>query len=281
MYPGGAGATKVSATGHEQKELVREQFTRTAQVFGDYAVASRVREAERLAEMVCASAGDRVVDLATGPGTLALRFARHVKQVCALDLTPAILQRARNSTAGEKLTNIDFLIGDAQALPFADGALDVAITSYSLHHMADPARVIGEMARVVRRGGRVGVIDIRVEEDSRVAELNNRIERARDASHTRTLARSEFEAIFARKGLRIFGAEIEEQSRPFDHWLLVAGWRPGDAPYEEARRLLESTLANDGAGFHARRAEAAVPEAAEDSGLEITNTVLFLAGEKV
>jgi ubiquinone/menaquinone biosynthesis C-methylase UbiE len=268
----------LSATGPGQKDLVREQFTRTAQVFGDYAVASRVREAERLAEMVGASAGDRVVDLATGPGTLALRFARHVEQVCALDLTPAILQRARNSATGEKLTNIDFLIGDAQALPFADGALDIAITSYSLHHMADAARVIGEMARVVRRGGRVGVIDIRVEEDPRVAELNNRIEQARDASHTRTLARSEFEAIFARNGLRAVATEIEEQSRPFDHWLLVAGWKPGDAPYEEARQLLESTLANDGAGFHTRRL---VDAPAEGSGLEITNTVLFLAGEKL
>ena len=271
----------MSATGQGQRELVREQFTRTAQVFGDYAVASRVREAERLAEMVRAGAGDRVADLATGPGTLALRFARHVKQVCALDLTPAILQRARNSAAGEKLTNIDFLIGDAQALPFSECTLDIAITSYSLHHMADPTRVVGEMARVVRRGGRVGVIDIRVEEDPRVAELNNHIERARDASHTRTLAGSEFEAIFARNGLRVIAAEIEEQSRLFDHWLLVAGWKPGDAPYEEARQLLESTLANDGAGFHPRRVERAAPEAAEDSRLQITNTVLFLAGEKI
>jgi ubiquinone/menaquinone biosynthesis C-methylase UbiE len=266
----------MNSTGQQQKDLIREQFTRTAQVFGDYAVASRVREAERLAEMVRASEDDRVADLAAGPGTLALRFARHVRRVCALDLTPAILQRARNSAAQEQFANIDFVLADAQALPFADGALDIAVTSYSLHHMADPARVIGEMARVVRRGGRVGVIDIRVEENPRIAEINNRIERIRDASHTRTLARSEFDAIFARNGLRVIASEIEEQTRPFDHWLLVAGWKPGDAPYEEARRLLESTMTDDSAGFHPRR----VPEYG-GSELEITNTVLFFAGEKV
>ena len=90
---------------------------------------------------------------------------------------------------------------------------------------------------------------------------------------------SEFDAIFARNGLRITGSEIEEQSRPFDHWLEVAGWKPGDTPYEEARRLLESTLENDGAGFHARRLPAA--EASEGRGLEITNTILLLAGEKI
>ena len=106
----------------QQKELVREQFTRTAQIFGDYALASRVAEAERLARMVMAGGADRAVDLACGPGTLALRFARHVRWICGLDLTPAILDRARRSAAAEGLANLDFAIGDAQSLPFADGS---------------------------------------------------------------------------------------------------------------------------------------------------------------
>ena len=139
-------------TGEQQKELVRDQFTRTAQVFGDFAVASRVAEAERLARMVRVTSSDRGVDLASGPGTLALRFARHVRWICALDLTPAILDRARNSAAEQGLRNVAFALSDAQAVPLADGSLDIAVTSYSLHHMSDPGRVIGEMARVVRRG---------------------------------------------------------------------------------------------------------------------------------
>jgi len=259
----------------QQNELVREQFTRTAQVFGDYAVAARVREAELLAGMVKAAAQDRVVDLAAGPGTLALRFARHVRRICALDLTPAILQRARNSAAVEKLANIDFVVGDAQSLPFADGALDIAVTSYSLHHISEPARVIGEMARVVRRGGRVGVIDIRVSEDSQSADIHDRIERLRDPSHTRSLSQNEFEVLFARNGLRLLAVERQEHLRPFDHWMLVAGSKPGDPRYEETRKLLESTMAGDLAGFN--------PRAVSDNGpaeLQITNTVLFIAGEK-
>jgi ubiquinone/menaquinone biosynthesis C-methylase UbiE len=262
----------------QQNQLVRKQFTRTAQVFGDYAVASRMHEAELLASLVRAGAQDLAVDVACGPGTLALRFARHVRHVWGLDLTPAILDRARDSAAAEQLTNLDFVLGDAQALPFADNSLDIAVTSYSLHHMADPARVIREMARVVRSGGRVGVADIRVSEDTRSADINNRIERLRDASHTRTLARSEFEEVFARSGLRILAAETEEHSRAFDHWLLVAGWKPGDRPYEEARRLLESTLSDDLAGFHPRTVS---PPGGGKPELHITNTVLFLSGEKI
>lgn len=154
----------------QQKDLIRDRFTLTAEVFGNYAVAERAREAELLAKLLDLRGDERAVDLACGPGTLALRFARHVRWICGLDLTPAILKRARVSAAAEGLSNLDFAIGDAQALPFADGSLDVAITSYSLHHMSDAARVIGEMARVVRRRGRVGVIDIRVLEDPGAAD---------------------------------------------------------------------------------------------------------------
>src|ERR1700735_2046741 len=118
------------ASHQQQKDLVREQFTRTAQVFGDYAVASRVGEAERLARLVKAGPADRAVDLACGPGTLALRFARHVRWICGLDLTPAILALARNNAKKEALSNLFCALGDAQALPFGDGSLDIAVTSY-------------------------------------------------------------------------------------------------------------------------------------------------------
>jgi len=266
-------------TGEQQKELVRDQFTRTAQVFGDFAVASRVAEAERLARMVRVTSSDRGVDLASGPGTLALRFARHVRWICALDLTPAILDRARNSAAEQGLRNVAFALGDAQAVPFADGSLDIAVTSYSLHHMSDPGRVIGEMARVVRRGGRVGVLDIFVPEDPRVADLNNRIERIRDASHTRTIFRREFDERFAEHGLRILETYVDVQLRPFDHWMMVAGSKPGDPRYQEARRLLEESIPDDGAWFHPRFEPAAAGNAERE--LIFENTALFIAGEKI
>lgn len=261
----------------QQKNLVREQFTRTAQVFGDYAVASRVAEAELLARMVKAGPADRAVDLACGPGTLALRFARHVRWICGLDLTPAILERARRSAAAEGLANLEFAIGDAQALPFADGSLDIAVTSYSLHHFPDPARTIGEMARVVRRGGRVGILDIFLPADPAISALNNRIELLRDASHTRTLAREEFESQFAAHGLRVIETSVEENTRAFDHWMLVAGSKPGDPAYIEARRLMEASIADDSAWFHPRY------EPGESGRLELvfTNTTLFIAGEKI
>jgi ubiquinone/menaquinone biosynthesis C-methylase UbiE len=261
----------------ENKELVREQFTKTALVFGDYAVAARGAEAAKLAEMVRAGKGDRAIDIACGAGTLALRFARLVRWACGVDLTPAILSRAKNTAAKEGISNLDFTLGDAHRLPFADNSLDIAVTSYALHHMPDAPRAIAEMARVVRRGGCVGVVDIYVSENQAVAELNDRIERARDASHTRTLSRLEFQEAFQANGLRVSGTQLHEDSRQFDHWLHVAGWHPGDRAYEETRRLMESTLENDDAGFHPRY-EAAAPGAEKE--LLMTNSMLLIAGEK-
>jgi ubiquinone/menaquinone biosynthesis C-methylase UbiE len=264
-----------------QRDLVRDRFTRTAEVFGSFAVADRAREAERLAHFVSAGPDDRAVDLACGPGTLALRFARHVKWVCGLDLTPAILARAHETARAESILNATFAIGDAQSLPFADNSLDIAVTSYSLHHIPHPARTIAEMSRVLRRGGRVGVLDIFVPEDFDVAEINNRIERHRDPSHTRTLAQSEMKKIFAASGLRIISAEVEEHPRMFDHWLHVAGWHRGDAAYAAARSLMEATIPNDGANFHPKYAPADPAKPGEPPDIAMVNTSVYIAAEKI
>jgi ubiquinone/menaquinone biosynthesis C-methylase UbiE len=271
-----------SVSDHELKALVREQFTKTAEVFGDYAVAERVAEAELLARLVAAGPADVAVDLACGPGTLALRFAKHVGWMCAYDLTPAILLRARQKAAQEGLLRkLGFAIGDAQTLPFADGALDLAVTSYSLHHISDPARVIREMARVVKRGGRVGLIDIIVPEDPKVRALNHRIERIRDPSHCWALTLAEFREMMAAAGLRIAATKIREHPRTFEHWMHVAGWKPSDAEYIEARQLMVSSIADDGSNFHPRFEPADVCQPGAEPCLYMVNTGIQIAAEKM
>ncbi len=265
----------------QQKELVRDRFTRTAEVFGDFAVKERVGEAEHLAELVNAGPNDRAVDLACGPGTLALRFARHVRWIVGIDFTPAILHRARHLADSGGIRNFCAVLGDAQALPFADASIDVAVTSYSLHHILDPQRLIREMARVLAPRGRAGVLDMMVPEDFEAAALRNRIEIARDASHTRAMPKSELERMFAAAGLRIRASEIDSRLRSFDHWLSVAGWRRGDAEYVETRNLLETSM-RDGkdSGFYPKYLPAD-PEAADPvPDIELTQSSLFIAGEK-
>jgi ubiquinone/menaquinone biosynthesis C-methylase UbiE len=265
----------------QQKDLIRDRFTRTVTAFADYAVSYRAQFADALARLVSAKPTDRVVDLACGPGTLALQFARQARWVCGVDLTPAMLDRARRTARTENLGNVAFAIGDAQSLPIATGSLDIAVTSYSLHHMPEPARTVAGMARVVKRGGRVGVIDILVPDDPARAEMANRIEIARDASHTRSLGWRDFERTFQAAGLRVLSSEVHELPRMFDHWMQVAGWSRSDAAYIETRRLMVATMADDFAAFHPRYAAADADKPESERDIEMVNTALFLAAEKV
>jgi ubiquinone/menaquinone biosynthesis C-methylase UbiE len=281
MNSANSHANREKISDQQLKALVRDRFTKTAEVFGDYAVLGRVAEAESLARLVSAGPDDLAVDLASGPGTLALRFAKHVRWICALDFTPAILARARHKAAEEGLLDkFSSAIGDAQALPFADGSLDLAVTSYSLHHISDPARVVREMARVVKRGGRVGLIDIVVPEDPKIRELNHRIEYIRDHSHSRSLTESEFEGLMNKAGLRITATEIREHPRSFDHWMHVAGWEPTDPEYIEARHLMVSSIEDDGANFHPRFQPADVTQPGAAPDLYMINTGICIAAEK-
>jgi ubiquinone/menaquinone biosynthesis C-methylase UbiE len=269
------------ANDQQQRDLIRDRFTRTAEVFGDFAVKERVREAETLARLVGANANDRAADLASGPGTLALRFAKHVRWIVAVDLTPAILQRAQRSAKADAIENLFCALGDARALPFANASLDVVVTSYSLHHIPDPERVIHEMARVLRRGGRAGVLDMLVPEDQRAAERRNRIEVARDPSHTRALPKSELEKLFTNAGIRVTASEIDEHMRSFDHWLHVAGWHRGDSEYIETRRMLEATMqSGEDTGFYPRLMPANENTGDAEPDIELTQTSVFVVGEK-
>jgi ubiquinone/menaquinone biosynthesis C-methylase UbiE len=263
----------------QQAELVRDRFTRTAEVFGDFAVKERAREAELLVQLTRAGKRDRAIDLACGPGTLALRFAPHVRWVAGLDFTPTILARARNSAEAEGIRNLFVLLGDARGVPFADASTDVAVTSYSLHHIPDPQRVIEEMARVLVRGGRAGVLDMIVPEDAEAAALRNRIEFARDPSHTRAMPTSELKRMFEAAGLRVIAAQEDSKSRSFDHWLSVAGWKHGDAAYEETRGLLEASMREvKDSGFRPKLLE---PKSAGEIGdIELKQDSLFVVGEK-
>ncbi len=278
----------------QNRAAIEERFTATAKVFGDYAVADRVRLANRLAEMVGANSTDTAVDLATGPGTLALQFARRVKWMAAVDLTPAMLKRARESARAESLANLEFLRADAQELPIAANSLSLAVTSYSLHHVPDQARMLREMARIVKPGGRIGIIDIVVPDTPGASEAANEIEIARDKSHTRSLTRKEFDTLLDQAGLRKIGTDFQELTRSFDHWLHVAGWHLGDPAYEQTRSLMEATIVSDAAGFHPRYAhpaphdpakadaDAKVKDAPDDRpDIEMCNNALFIAAEKI
>lgn len=101
--------------------------------------------------------GDSVLDCATGTGDLAIAFKRAVGprgRVVGTDFTPEMIALARC-----KSERITFDVADVTALPYDDDTFDIASISFGIRNVGDPAKGIAEMARVVRPGGRVLVLE--------------------------------------------------------------------------------------------------------------------------
>ncbi len=125
---------------------------------GDYEqVAQRFAPIhERLMDALSPAAGMRWLDVATGTGEIALRAARAGARVTALDFNDELLQQARAKAHDEQLP-IDFVLGDAQSLPFDDEAFDVVSSCFGIIFPPDRDAVAHELARVTRPGGRLGL----------------------------------------------------------------------------------------------------------------------------
>jgi demethylmenaquinone methyltransferase/2-methoxy-6-polyprenyl-1,4-benzoquinol methylase len=108
-----------------------------------------------------AAAGQRVLDCATGTGDLAIAFKRAVGpggEVIGTDFCAEMLERAPDKARAQGL-EIEFAQADAQALPYADRRFDIASIAFGIRNVDDPKRALREMARVVKPGGRVIVLE--------------------------------------------------------------------------------------------------------------------------
>jgi SAM-dependent methyltransferase len=101
------------------------------------------------------SPGQSVLDVATGPGTAAVRLARHAGRVVAIDFAESMLERLRGHLTREGITNVELRAMDGQALEFGEASFDAAVSMFGIFLFADRSRALRELHRVVRPGGRV------------------------------------------------------------------------------------------------------------------------------
>jgi ubiquinone/menaquinone biosynthesis C-methylase UbiE len=234
-----------------QAEIVA-QFSRQAIPFTQ--VPGHYDALQVLLELSGVGGDDVVLDVACGPGMVACEFARHARHVTGIDITPAMIGQAQKRQREQNLSNLDWAVGEAVPLPYADDTFSLVITRFSFHHLLAPKRALAEMIRVCRPGGRVLVADVAVDPEKSAAY--DRLEILRDPSHTHALTRDEFAELFAHSGLvdcrqGAYGVGIELESQ-----LRASFPKPGNEAV--VRALVTEDIGRDRLGIRARREDGQV-----------------------
>ena len=147
-----------TASGRLPAENVRAMFDRIAPV---YDAMNRTMTAgldgrwRRITAQAVVQPGDAVLDACCGTGDLAIACARIGGKVTGLDFSEAMLERARR-----KAPELEWVAGDLLSLPFADASFDAATVGFGVRNVEDIERALRELRRVLRPGGRLGVLEI-------------------------------------------------------------------------------------------------------------------------
>lgn len=230
---------------------VQRQFRRQAEAYSTMKVVTDPRILESMVELSGVTAQARVLDVASGPGYVAMAFAPRCRAVVGIDATDRLVERARAEAARRGIGNVTFMLGNVERMPFSAGEFDLAACRFAFHHFAHPRMVLAEMARVLRPGGRMVIVDMTTSEDPAKADYHNRVERLCDPSHARALPASEWERMFADAGLEIAHRGGRETHYDLESWLAHGG--PPPERRTQIYEMMEASLETDRSGLKVRR----------------------------
>lgn len=193
---------------------------------------------------------DQSLDVACGAGIVACHFAAVVEHATGIDITPAMLVKAKERQAVLKLENVTWHLGSSDRLPYRDHAFTIVTSRYALHHLEEPCHTLAEMVRVCAPGGAVTVADICVSEVPSKALRFNELERLHDPTHIRAMPLSEHIANFAAVGLSASSVVHYKLDFKLSRLLQALGHRPEDAAV--AGELVRDSIATDALGTDSR-----------------------------
>jgi SAM-dependent methyltransferase len=239
------------ATSAAHAATIVDQFTRQA---ADFAAAPALHNQAALDLLVDAAhpqATDVSLDVACGPGSVVVAFARRARQAAGLDATEAMLEEARKLAARSEVTNVAWHRGNAYALPFADGAFDIVSSRFAFHHLQEPARAFAEMVRVARPGGRIVLCDTYASDDPAKAAAFNAMERHRDPSTVELRSLAFLVGLYAIAGLP--EPETCFYRVPAERETVIAMSFPAGGDRDGLRAMLDASVEGDTMGLRARR----------------------------
>lgn len=238
-----------SQTAHNDK--IVDQHTQQAPAYAALTQSMATDRTAALRAITGAGPDDDLLDLACGPGSLTLDLAPHVGSATGIDLTPAMLEQARAAQEKRGIEGVRWVQGDAADLPFPDNSFTLVTSSAAFHHFDNPGKMLSEMARVCRPGGRVVVMDVTPEASK--TDAYDRMERMRDPSHGHAHSIEELAALGRDQGM----SEPVTQTRmtgPMPYEAVLATSFPEDHSREELLGLMrkDAEAGEDRLGFKAQ-----------------------------
>ena len=207
----------------DSKALSQARYSQFAEGYVTSQTHAHGSDLDRLLEIAQPQSHWQALDVATGGGHTALKFAPHVAHVVASDLTPRILESAQKHIAAQGVDNVSFRQADAEDLPFEPASFDLVTCRIAPHHFPNVQRFLQECSRVLRPDGRLILQDHLLPLDDRSARFVDDFERRRDPSHNRAFNQVEWAQLGARADLQIEYSETYRKEHDFLTWVQRQG----------------------------------------------------------
>lgn len=202
----------------EAKANVQSQFGKNAQNYVTSDIHKKGKDLAKLIEIAELTGGESILDIATGGGHTANAMAPLCKKVVALDLTSEILVVARKFIKENGNNNVEFVLGDAENLPFLDETFDVITCRIAAHHFPNVLTFIKETHRTLKKGGTFLLIDNVSPENAEFDQFYNKLEHVRDHSHHRAYKKTEWIQMLEEHGFVIEELYRFPKTFIFDDW---------------------------------------------------------------
>jgi ubiquinone/menaquinone biosynthesis C-methylase UbiE/biotin operon repressor len=196
----------------KRQDKAREYFDELAGKFGRHYCPGRSWQALAHA-LITLLPPLTVADLGAGEGTLSQLLAKNARKVIAIDNSPKMVEFGSQLAKKHGFKNLEYRLGDIEDPPIANSSVDLVILSQALHHAIHPQRAIGAAHRLLKRGGRLVILDL----------LNHRFERARElyADHWLGFSEVQLHQFLEKNGFREIEVSVVAREKQSPHFQTV------------------------------------------------------------